>query len=108
MSNNSSASRQKIRRLFSKDQENSRLYIESKSKICKHYKLQDQLESLEQPLKESEEVPACNTDAISVMSNQIDKRLTNISLEAERAIKPRGPFKMMCRCNQMLESLCRS
>ena len=83
--------------MFSKDQENSRLYIESKSKLCKHYKLQEQLEEqlevLEQALKESDEDPATNTDAISVMINQIDTRLTTISLEAERAIKPRGPFK---------------
>ena len=72
INNKSLTSRQKIRRLFSKDQENSRLYIESKSKLCRHYKLQEQLEVLEQALKESEEDPAANTDAISVMINQID------------------------------------
>ena len=42
INNKSLTSRQKIRRLFSKDQENSRLYIESKSKLCRHYKLQEQ------------------------------------------------------------------
>jgi 3-oxoacyl-ACP reductase-like protein len=83
----------KRRRLYSKDPENVKLYIEMKFKLMQQYKIEDSLSDLEDRIN-ALQAQQCTPDTALLHSiKQVDQHLTRISLEAETSIKKRGPHK---------------
>jgi hypothetical protein len=83
----------KRRRLYSKDPENVKLYIERKFKLMQQYKIEDLLSDLEDRIN-ALQAQQCSPDTALLHSiEQVDQHLTRISLEAETSIKKRGPHK---------------
>jgi hypothetical protein len=82
--------------LFSKDQGNSRKYMEGEGELYDCYKFQSKLESLENLEKLMDSVKNESTQVhvhICEEINTINKLLTNKSLEVEMLIKSRGRIK---------------
>ena len=83
----------KQRRLYSKDQQNARIYIKHKHRLCEHYKISRKIDEFEDKLKQATTTEKSTSERIYQKVNTIDNMLTNISLKLERAIKARGKFK---------------
>jgi Reverse transcriptase (RNA-dependent DNA polymerase) len=99
------SSHRQARRLFSKDQENSRLYIERKMSLCEKYNIGPRLDEIELLFQEGKQHDSYNLTKIYDDINKIDKIMTTISLEAERSIKPRGP-KRWSRAAIQCQKIC--
>ena len=86
------SSRYKQRRLYSKDQQNARIYIEHKHRLYAHYKISQKLDEIENELKQTT-TETLMSGRIYQKINNVDNMITNMSLESERAIKARGKYK---------------
>jgi hypothetical protein len=84
--------RSPIRRIYSKDHKNVRLYITSKVKMLQHNNIESRIKRLEQDLDKSSGNIQQDTNKHNQQINElnsIDKILTRISLQAENMIKKR-------------------